>query len=106
MGAKVNRYSVMDSDQGSEFFRGLLVSHGVRISIDGKGRYMYDIFEEKHIQLQDHRVVDHPIDGCGGGPRILEDLVPLGEDQIGGYAHGTPLVALRHQREQEEYLET
>jgi putative transposase len=42
---------VFNTDQGSQFtsdgFTGLLVSHGVRISMDGKGRYMDNIFVER-----------------------------------------------------------
>ncbi len=42
---------VFNTDQGSQFtsdgFTGLLESHGVRISMDGKGRYMDNIFVER-----------------------------------------------------------
>ena len=42
---------VFNTDQGSQFtsdgFTALLVSHGVRISMDGKGRYMDNIFVER-----------------------------------------------------------
>ena len=42
---------IFNTDQGSQFtsdgFTGLLVSHGVRISMDGKGRYMDNIFVER-----------------------------------------------------------
>jgi len=42
---------VFNTDQGSQFtsdgFTGLLVSHGVRISMDEKGRYMDNIFVER-----------------------------------------------------------
>ena len=42
---------VFNTDQGSQFtsdgFTGLLASHGVRISMDGKGRYMDNIFVER-----------------------------------------------------------
>ena len=42
---------IFNTDQGSQFtsdgFTGLLVSHGVRISMDGKGRYMDNIFAER-----------------------------------------------------------
>ena len=35
-----------------------------------------------HIELEDHGVMYHPVDGRGGGHGVLEDLVPLGEDQV------------------------
>ena len=42
---------VFNTDQGSQLtgdgFTGLLVSHGVRISMDGKGRYLDNIFIER-----------------------------------------------------------
>ena len=42
---------IFNTDQWSQFtsdgFTGLLVSHGVRISMDGKGRYMDNIFVER-----------------------------------------------------------
>ena len=42
---------VLNTDQGSQFtsegFTGLLEQHGVRISMDGKGRYTDNIFVER-----------------------------------------------------------
>ena len=42
---------VFNTDQGSQFtsegFTGLLEEHGVRISMDGKGRYTHNIFVER-----------------------------------------------------------
>ena len=32
-----------------------------------------------HIELEDHGVMYHPVDGRGGGHGVLEDLVPLEE---------------------------
>ena len=39
-----------------------------------------------HVEFQDDRVVDDPVDGRGGGHGIGEDALPLGEDQVGGDA--------------------
>ena len=33
-------------------------------------------------ELEDDGVVDEPVDGAGGGHGVLEDLVPLGEDEV------------------------
>ena len=45
------RPEVLNTDQGSQFtceaFTGLLERHGVRISMDGKGRYSDNIFVER-----------------------------------------------------------
>ena len=45
------RPEVFNTDQGSQFtsegFTGLLDDHGVRISMDGKGRYIDNIFVER-----------------------------------------------------------
>ena len=57
-----------------------------------------------HVELQDHRVVDDPVDRGGGGHRVLEDLVPLGEHQVGGDRDAAPLVAFGEQGEQHLHL--
>ena len=41
------------------------------------------------------------VDRRCGGHRVLEDLIPVAEDEIGGYEQGLPLVALSHEREQD-----
>ena len=38
----------------------------------------------RDIEFEDHGMVNHAIDGRGGGHRILEDLIPLREDQVAG----------------------
>jgi len=42
---------IFNTDQGSQFtseaFTGLLLEHGVQISMDGKGRYLDNIFVER-----------------------------------------------------------
>ena len=42
---------IFNSDQGSQFtsegFTGLLASHGIRISMDGRGRWMDNVFIER-----------------------------------------------------------
>ena len=44
-------YEVFNTDQGSQFtsegFTGILARHGVKISMDGKGRYADNIFMER-----------------------------------------------------------
>ena len=54
-------------------------------------------------KLQDAAVMHHPVDGGCGCQRILENLIPLREDQIGGddYAaafvpFGTELFIMRY----------
>ena len=49
-------------------------------------------------------MVDDPVDRGGGGHRVLEDLVPLGEHQIGGDRDAAPLVAFGEQGEQHLHL--
>ena len=53
-------------------------------------------------ELEDGGVVDEPIDGGHGRHGVLEDLIPLGEDQVGGDDDGLLLVTLSE--EMEEYL--
>ena len=38
------------------------------------------------VEFQDDRVVDHPVDGRRGCHWVGEDMLPLGEDQVGGDA--------------------
>ena len=35
-----------------------------------------------YVELQDDRVVDHPVDGRSGGHGVGEDPLPLREDQV------------------------
>ena len=53
------------------------------------------------VKFENDGVMDDAVDGCGGGHRIFEDLVPLTEDQIAGDDHGAPLVALGHESEED-----
>ena len=46
--------------------------------------------------------MNEAVDGGHRGHRVLEDLVPLGEDQVGGDDDGLLLVTLSE--EMEEYL--
>ncbi len=45
------RPQIFNTDQGSQFtsdaFTGMLLEHGIQISMDGKGRYMDNIFVER-----------------------------------------------------------
>ena len=45
------------------------------------------------LDLDDHGVVQEPIEERGGDHRIAEDLAPLGEAAVGGEDHRAPLVA-------------
>jgi len=49
-------------------------------------------------------VVDHAIDRGGGSERILEDLVPLREDQIGSDGDTTPFIALGQEGKEHLHL--
>ena len=40
------------------------------------------------VEFQDDRVVDHPVDGRRGGHGVGEDILPLGEAQVGCDAQG------------------
>ena len=45
--------------------------------------------------------MDEPVDGGHGGHRVLEDPVPLAEDQVGGDHDGFLLVALGQEVEED-----
>ena len=45
------------------------------------------------VECQDDRVVDHPVDGRRGCHGVGEDMLPLGEDQVGRDAQGPAFVA-------------
>jgi hypothetical protein len=45
-------------------------------------------------------VVHEAVDRRGGGHRVLENLLPLAEDQVACDEHRAALVALGHQREE------
>ena len=53
------------------------------------------------VKFENDGVMDDAVDGCGGGHRVFEDLVPLTEYQITGDDHGSPLVALSHESEKD-----
>ena len=55
----------------------------------------------RDVKLQDDGVMDHPVDGRGGGHGIGEDALPLGEDQVGGDAQGPSLVAFGDEGEED-----
>ena len=52
------------------------------------------------VEFQDDRVVDHPVDGRRSDHGVGEDMLPLGEDQIGGDAQGATLVAFGDEGEE------
>ena len=49
-------------------------------------------------------MVHDAVDGGRGGERVLEDAVPLREDQVRGDDHAAPLVALGQEGEQHLHL--
>ena len=51
-------------------------------------------------ELQDRGVMHEAVDGCHGGHGILEDLIPLGEAQVGGDHDRLLLVALGQEVEE------
>ena len=57
------------------------------------GRLSSSVAGHLRSEFDDDAVVDHAIDGSGGGQGIFEDLIPLGEDQIGGDDHTATFVA-------------
>ena len=54
----------------------------------------------RDVEFQDDRVVDHPVDGRRRGHWVGEDVLPLGEDQIGRDAQGPAFVAFGDEREE------
>ena len=52
------------------------------------------------VEFQDDRVVDHPVDGRRGCHWVGEDVLPLGEEQVGRDAQGATLVAFGDEREE------
>ena len=44
------------------------------------------------VELQNDRVMHQSVDGCHGGHRILEDLIPLAEDQVGTDQQTPPFI--------------
>ncbi len=55
-------------------------------------------------EFQNHGMMDHPIHGRRRGHGILEDLVPLAEDEIAGDQHRPALIAFGQQGEQHVHL--
>jgi len=52
------------------------------------------------VELEDHAVVDDPVDGRRRGHGVLEYPVPLGEHQVRGDHHALSLVSLGQEGEQ------
>src|SRR5258706_13979467 len=55
-------------------------------------------------ELEDHGVMDDPVDGGGRGHGVLEDLIPLAEHQVGGDEHTPALVTFSEQGEEHFHL--
>src|SRR5207244_8040096 len=58
----------------------------------------------RQVQLDDHAVVDQPVDRRRGRHRILEDRLPARKRQVARKQHAATLVTLRQQREQYLHL--
>ena len=52
------------------------------------------------VELQDDGVMHQAVNGRHGRHRILEDLVPFGEDQVAANHHAAPFIPLGQKREQ------
>ena len=48
--------------------------------------------------------MDDPVDSCGGGHRVFEDLFPLAEDEIAGDDDGLSFVPLSQKSKKHLYL--
>jgi hypothetical protein len=55
-------------------------------------------------EFQNHSMMDHPIHGYRRGHGILEDLVPLAEDEITGDQYRPTLIAFSQQGDQYVHL--
>jgi hypothetical protein len=55
-------------------------------------------------ELQHHAWCSQPLDGLSRGQRILEDLVLLGEDEIGGDQDTPAFVPLREEGKKHPHL--
>ena len=55
----------------------------------------------RDVKLQDDGVMDHPVDGRGGGHGVGEDALPLREDQVGGDAQRSAFVAFGDEGEED-----
>lgn len=76
---------IFNSDQGAQFtsqmFTERLLQHGIKISMDGKGRALDNIFVERlwrsvkyeEVYLKDYRHVPDAISGLGGYFRFYND---------------------------------
>ena len=52
------------------------------------------------VEFQDDRMVDHAVDGRRSGHWVGEDVLPLGEDQVGRDAQGAAFVAFGDEGEE------
>ena len=59
-------------------------------------------FHGHHIQ--DHAVVDHPVDSGHGGHRIFKDALPFAEDQIGSNHYRFVFIALGQEGKEDLHL--
>lgn len=55
-------------------------------------------------QFDDDRMVNETVNRGSGGHRILEDAVPLSDDQIAGDHQASPFVSVRQKREKHLHL--
>jgi putative transposase len=92
--ARFGRPEIFNTDQGSQFtsaaFTGVLASAGIRISMDGRGRWMDNVFIERLWRSLKHE--DIYLKGYGDG---LEAKAGIAE-WIGFYNTGRPHQALNN----------
>jgi putative transposase len=71
--AKYGAPKIFNTDQGSQFtstaFTGVLVAAGIAISMDGRGRWMDNVFIERLWRSLKHE--DIYLKGCAGGGEVL-----------------------------------
>lgn len=56
------------------------------------------------VQLDNHAVVDEPVNGCRRRHRVPEELLPAREGQIAHQQHAAPFIAVGQEREEEFHL--
>jgi putative transposase len=85
--ARFGRPEIFNTDQGSQFtsaaFTGMLIAAGVRISMDGRGRWMDNVFIERLWRSLKHE-------------DIYLKAMPTGARRTAGLRRGLPFTTTRH----------
>ena len=101
--ARHGRPDIFNTDQGSQFtsaaFTGTLEAAGVRISMDGKGRCLDNIFIERLWRTVKYEYLD--LHAFEGGPNLREGL----RAWVGWYNRQRPHQGLGYQTPDEVYSE-